>query len=129
MVAHQKYGPVTAERLDALLQDPACLRYPVRLLFQFGEMAMHQFAQPDIDPLNAEGRVLHLRPMLADRPDLLPLAVGYMIPVINYGQIISDEHCLLYGATLLGLMENEYYTQICALADLCGAEARPRAGC
>jgi hypothetical protein len=47
-----------------------------------------------------------------------------MVPVINYGEIIADEHCLLYAATLLGLMESEYYDRLCALADLCGAETR-----
>jgi hypothetical protein len=126
MVAHQKYAPFTAERLEALLRDPQCVRYPVRLVFEFGEMAMHQFAQPDIDCRNPEqnGRVLYLRPMLRDRPDLLPLAVAYMLPVINYGDIISDADCLVFGATLLGLLEQEYYQQMCRLADLCGAEPR-----
>ncbi len=127
IVAHQKHGPLTADKLDALFHDPDCLRHPVRLVFEFGEMAMHQFAQPDIDWRNTEqdGRVLYVRPPLRKRPDLLPLAVAYMIPLINYGDIISDDHCLLYGATLLGLMENEYYQQICALADFMGAETRP----
>lgn len=126
IVAHQKHGPLTADKLDALLHDPDCLRHPVRLVFEFGEMAMHQFAQPDIDWRNSEldGRVLYVRPLLRDRPDLLPLAVAYMIPLVNYGDIITDDHCLAYGATLLGMMEEEYYTKICAVADLLGAETR-----
>ena len=133
IVAHQKHGLLTAAKLDALLHDPDCLRYPVRIVFEFGEMAMHQFAQPDIDWRNTEqdGRVLYVRPLLQERPDVLPLAVAYMIPLINYGDIISDDHCLLYGATLLGLMEEEYYQQMCALADWVGAERRipgPAAG-
>lgn len=126
VVAHQKHGPITAEKLEALLHDPDCLRYPVRLAFEFGEMAMHQFSQPDIDWRNTEqdGRVLYVRPLLRERSDLLPLAVAYMIPLINYGDIITDEHCLAYGATLLGKMEDEFYTAICELADLVGAEFR-----
>jgi hypothetical protein len=126
VVAHQKHGPLTFEKLEALLHDPDCLRHPTRLVFEFGEMAMHQFAQPDFDLRNPEqdGRVLYLRPMLRERPELCVLAVAYMIPLINYGEIISDEHCLLYGAALLGLMEDEYYRQMCALADAVGAEAR-----
>ena len=126
VVTHQKHGPITADKLDALLHDPVCLRYPVRLVFELGEMALHQFAQPDIDWRSPEqdGRILYLRPVLRDRPDLIPLAVAYMIPLINYGEIISDEHCLRYGATLLGLMEDEYYRQMCALADFIGAEPR-----
>lgn len=126
IVAHQKHGPLTADKLDALLHDPDCLRHPVRLVFEFGEMAMHQFAQPDIDWRNTEqdGRVLYVRPLLRERPDLVPLAVAYMIPLINYGDIISDEHCLCHGATLLGMMEEEFYRQICELSELVGAEAR-----
>jgi hypothetical protein len=123
-VAHQKHGLLAADRLEAFLRDPDCLRHPVRLAFEFGEMAMHQFAQPDVDWRNTEedGRVLYVRPLLRKHPDLLPLAVAYMVPVINYGEIISDEHCVLYGATLLGLMADEYYKHVCAVADLCGAE-------
>lgn len=126
IVAHQKHGPLTANKLDALLHDPDCLRHPVRLVFEFGEMAMHQFAQPDIDWRNTEqdGRVLYVRPLLQSRPDLLPLAVAYMIPLINYGDIITDQHCVAYGATLLGMMEEEYYQKLCALCDFLGAEAR-----
>lgn len=126
IVAHQKYGPLTAAKLDALLHDPDCLRHPVRLVFEFGEMALHQFAQPDLDWRNQaqDGRVLYVRPLLKGRPDLLPLAVAYMIPLINYGDIITDEHCLRYGATLLGLMEAEYYQRLCALCDFLGAESR-----
>ncbi len=126
VVAHQKHGPLTADKLEAFLHDPDCLRHPVRLAFEFGEMAMHQFAQPDTDWRNSaqDGRVLYLRPRLRERPDLLPLAVAYMIPLINYGGIISDDHCLRYGAVLLGLMEEEYYQQLCALSDWVGAEQR-----
>jgi hypothetical protein len=123
-VAHHKYAPLTADKLEALLRDAECLRHPVRLVYEFGEMAMHQFAQPDLDWRDPEGngRVLYLRPKLRERPDLLPLAVAYMIPLINYGEIINDAHCLAFGATLLGLTEDEYYTHLCALADLTGAE-------
>ncbi len=124
VLAHQRHAPITGENLDTLLHDPDCLRHPTRLVFEFGEMAMHQFAQPHIDWRNAaqDGRVLYLRPLLRERPDLVVLAVAYMIPLLNYGTVASDEHCILYGATLLGLMEEEFYRSICALADLVGAE-------
>lgn len=125
-VARAKHGPFTGERLEGLLQDPACLRHPVRLVFEFGEMAMHQFGQPDIDWRNFErdGRVLYLRPMLRDRPDLVLLAVAYLIPLINYGDVVTDEVCVGYGAALLGVAPEEFYRRICQLADTVGAEAR-----
>ncbi len=123
--AHLRHGPVTADKLEALLNDPDCARYPTRLVFEFGEMALHQFAQPDLDWRDPEqnGRVLYLRPVLRDRPDLTVLAVAYMLPVINYGDIVTDGHCLLYGATLLGLLESEFYERLCALAEFAGCEA------
>jgi hypothetical protein len=126
IVASQKHGPITCDKLDALLQDFDCLRYPVRLVYEFGEMAAHQFAQPDNDWQNTsqDGRVLYLRPLLRERRDLVPLAVAYMIPLINYGDIIADDHCLLYGAALLGMTEDEFYRQLCSLADWAGAEVR-----
>jgi hypothetical protein len=128
VVAHHKHAPLTARALEALLQDPECLRHPVRLVFEFGAMAMHQFAQPDLDWRDPEqrGRVLCLRPLLRGRPDLTALAVAYMIPVLNYGDIITDDHCLLYGATLLGLTEAEFYQQLCDLSRFVGAEELPR---
>ena len=126
IVAHRKYAPLSEDKLATLLRDPECLRYPTRLVFELGEMAGHQFAQPEVDDRDPtrNSRVLYLRPPLRERPDLLPLAVAYMIPVINYGDPIADEHCLLYGATLLGLTSEEYYIQMCALADFVGAETR-----
>jgi len=124
--AHGKYAPLTRGGLEALLRDPDCLRHPTRLVFECGEMALHQFAQPEVDWRNRDqdGRVLYVRPKLRERPDLLPLAVAYMIPLINYGDIIDDGDCIQYGATLLGMLENEYYSCLCSLADFVGAESR-----
>lgn len=123
-LAHRKHGPLTFHKLEALLTDPECVRHPTRLVFEFGTMAMHQFAQPDVDWRNTgqDARVLYLRPLLRDHPDLVVLAVAYMLPLINYGAIITDAHCLHYGATLLGLTAAEFLTQICQLADFAGAQ-------
>jgi len=126
VVAHHRHAPLTFAALDALLTDPECLRYPTRLVFEFGEMAGHQFAEPGPDLRNPEqdGRVLYLRPILRDRPDLALLAVAYLIPVINYGDIATDEHCVCYGAALLGMMEAEFYEAVCRMADYVGTEVR-----
>lgn len=130
VVAHHKYSPLRFEKLDAFLNDPECLRYPTRLVYEFGDMAPHQFAQPDIDwrtpDSNSNARVLYLRPVLAQpaNRDMILYAVAYMVPVINYGEVVTDALCLHYGATLLGLMEEEFYEKICALADTVGAESR-----
>ena len=125
-VARARHGPFMGAQLEELLHDPACVRYPTRLVFEFGEMAMHQFGQPDTDWRNSEkdGRVLYLRPMLRDEPELVLLAVAYFIPLINYGEIVTDELCVRYGAALLGMMPEDYYRRICDLAEKVGAETR-----
>lgn len=125
-VARGKHAPFMGHQLDALLRDPECLRHPVRLVFEFGEMALHQFGQPDIDWRNTaeDGRVIYLRPMLRERPEQVLLAVAYLIPLVNYGDVVTDEVCVAYGSTLLGLEPNEFYARICALADEVGAEKR-----
>jgi hypothetical protein len=128
VVALQKHGPLSVEKLGALLNDRDCLRYPTRLVFEFGGMAAHQFAEPgfDVPMMEEQGRVLYLRPILRDRADLVVLAVAYMIPVLNCGDVVTDEHCLLYGALVLGFTDEEFYRQICALADYVGAEQHLR---
>jgi hypothetical protein len=127
-VAHRKHAPLDSRSLEALLGDPDCLRHPLRIVFEFGDMALHQFAQPGPDwrDPTGDGRVLYLRPMLRNQPRRIALAVAYMIPVVNYGAIVGDDHCLLYGATLLGMTEDEFYRELCELADWLGAENRPR---
>ena len=66
--------------------------------------------------------MLCLRPILGRRPDLVALAVSYMIPVINYGRIVHDEHCLEYGSRLMRMDKEAYYRRICELAEFVGAE-------
>lgn len=129
VLARRRYAPLTPARLEALLQDPDCVRYPTRLVYELGDMAPHQFAQPDIDiePAERGERTcrLYMRPRLQEHAEWVVPAVAYMLPVINYGAVVTDEHCLLYGAALLGLTEEAYYEQVCHLADSTGAETLP----
>lgn len=125
--AREKHGALSPSNIETVLSDIDCVRYPTRLVLEFGEMAMHQFAHPDADirDESGQGRVIYIRPILGKRPDLMALAVSYMIPVINYGdKMIGDEHCQVYGAALMGMTEEIYYKAICDLADYVGAEER-----
>ena len=87
-------------------------------------MGLHQFAQPDMDKddKKQDTRILNIRPLLRNQTTLIIQATAYMVPLINYGDIIRDEHCLLYGATLLGLPEPDYYSKICDIANFVGCE-------
>jgi hypothetical protein len=121
--ARSKYGTLTHQEIERFLSDPDVVRKPTRLIFEFGEMAANQFAQPEPDPRNIENAfAIYLRPKLRQHPELIPLAVSYVLPLINYGDIVTDHHCTIYGALLLGMTEDAYYSAICKMADLLGTE-------
>lgn len=124
-VAHARFNPLTGSNLDLFLADRKSVRYPVRLAFEIGEMALHQFAQPgqDFRDPTGIGQVIYVRPSLREDPARLALAVSFVIPQVNFGAVATDEHCIAYGATLLGMLEDEYYKALCELADSVGAPA------
>lgn len=115
------YGGLKPSNLGTFLEDRNHVRRPTRLVMELGEMGMHQFAQPASDIRSPGGMMLYLRPVLGKRPDYLVRAVAYMIPVINYGEIIGDEHCITYGAALFAESKDQFYGSICTLADWVGA--------
>lgn len=123
IVAHQQYAPLTSERLMDLLENRNLVRHPVKLVFENGSMAPHQFAHPELD---GESFKLYVHPQLKHNAQMFAQAVAYFIPVMNYGSLINDDHCLIYGATLLGMTIDDYYRDLCNLADDLGAPARDR---
>jgi hypothetical protein len=128
--AHARYGGLRPDNLETFLGDRECVRYPTRLVLEFGQMEENQFAQPEPD-VTADGErgcALFVRPLLGKRPDYLTAAVAYMIPVINYGSVVKDDYCLIFGAALQGMTTDEFYRLICEIADHCGAEKRYDAG-
>ena len=119
-IARERQGPLSSDNLTAFLNDSDCVRFPTRLVFEFGEMGPNQFAQPEVDARDPRGesRVLYVHPALESRPADLICAVSYMVPVINYGgTAVTDEHCCRYGAMLLDMPSSDYYRRVCALAD------------
>ena len=123
MVANQSYAPFRDGLLTKLMDDRNVVRYPVKLVFEMGSLAAHQFAQPEP---NGQGFTLYLHPELKSRPDDVIRALAYFIPVMNFGELINDDHCLLYGATLVGTTVDDYFKQLCRLADDIGAPAQDR---
>ncbi len=122
--ARRIHGGLSPANLGTFLQDRNFVRYPTRLVFEVGEMGLNQFAQPEPDIRVPGGIMLYLRPQLGKRPDLLVRAVAYMIPVINFRELVTDQHCLLYGAQLFGTSEDAFYQSVCDLADWVGAAAQ-----
>lgn len=125
MVAHRLYAPFGIDQMEGLMQNRNQVRYPLRLAFRIGNMAPHQFANPEEE---GDGFVLNIHPSLEGRAGDLALVVAYFLPLMNFGPLINDDHCLLYGATLNGLPVQDYYRELCRIADFVGAAPREREG-
>lgn len=111
-------GKLHSGNLDAFLSNRACLRLPTELRFDGLELDPHQFANPAFVTENGERRcILHVRPLYKDRPDTHATIVAYMAAAINYGAAASAELCETFGAILLGIDAEEFYTEICRIAD------------
>lgn len=116
---HEKYGPhIGWKELKHILNDRSCVRYPCEIAFdgaalQPGELAcpVMKGERPD------EGFTLHVHPLLLTQLDRVPAVVLYQLVVVNYGDFASSEDAEAFGAASLGMSRDEYYQNICEVAD------------
>jgi len=102
-----------------ILDDRDCVRYPVRLEFNSeaidpGFFAVAKAVSAD-NP--AEGYVIFLHEHFQKRLDDIPALVFYHLVVINYGDIVTHDEAEVFGATALGIKQEEYYQFLCRLTD------------
>lgn len=125
-----KYGPhIGSRELERILADRSQVRYPCRLVFDATALQPGEFACPvPLGPRPEDGFAMHVHPYFAAQPDRVPYLVLYQLVVVNYGAFASADDAETFGAGVLGLSKDEYYRQVCALADeLTGGE--PSDGC
>jgi hypothetical protein len=121
-----KYGPRIGWReLSLILADRAFTRYPCELVFDAGPLQPGEFAHPvPRGEKPEEGFTLFVHPLFALQPDRVPCLALYQLVLVNYGPFVSAEDAEIFGAAALGLSRDQYYQQVCALADeLAGATA------
>jgi len=111
-------APLFAENLKRFLAEPDCMKWPVTLVFDDASLESHQFAQPVFVGFGGRRRCeLHVHPHYANRPECLVFIVAYMAGAINYGPVVTIELCEHYGAALMALSQNAFYTAVCKVAD------------
>lgn len=117
--ARTRHGPtIDLASIHSILEDRELVRFPVRVLFDARDLQPGEFAHAH--PVGAhprDGFILFVHPSLQHRDDVLPAALAYHIPPINYGDIADADDCLVFGAALLGLSVDAYYQRLCELAD------------
>jgi len=118
-LARSRYGPaIDAQTMEKILQDPDVVRFPTRIVFDAealvpGEFA---FARP-VGKSARDGFEICIHTHFEDRPELIPLLAAYHVPSINYLDVATRHEAELFGAALLGLDVEDYYTKLCELAD------------
>jgi len=114
-----KYGPqIGWEALQRILADRTLVRYPCDVVFDPAPLLPGEFAVPvPRGDRPEDGFDLHVHPFFMLEPARLPLLVLYQLVAINYGEFASADDAETFGAAALGLTKDDYYQQVCALAD------------
>jgi len=121
---YQRYGPHLGwMELQKALQDPACVRYPCEIVFNGKDLLPGELAHPVcIGERPEDGFNIYVHPFFMTQLDRVPYLVLYQLVLVNYGEFAGTEDAEVFGANALGIPREEYYTAMCELADLVGAD-------
>ena len=119
----EKYGPgIGWPELLRLLEDRAFVRYPCEIVFDAAPLEAGEFAHPVARGDRPEdGFTMYVHPFFMAQLPQVPCLVLYQLVLVNYGEFASPDDAEVFGASALGLTRDEYYDQLCAMADqVCG---------
>ena len=116
----EKYGPrIGWSELLRLLQDRACVRYPCAVAFDAAPLQPGESAWPKPNSDQPEdGFVICIHPLFMTQLDRVAHLALYQLVVVNYGEFASSADAEIFGAAALGISREQYYQDLCALADL-----------
>lgn len=119
LAARQRYSlPLDRAGLETMLSDPEIVRYTTQLRFDSSRLKPGEFAFAEtVQGDSGRVGVIWVHEHFRERPEALPLLIAYHIPSINYSDLATFEEAELFGANWLGLTVDEYYEQVCRLAD------------
>ena len=114
-----KFGPrIGWAELQRLLNDRKFVRYPCTIVFDSLPLQAGEFAYPE--PLGSrpdDGFRICVHPRFEGDLDAVPPLVLYQLAAVNYGDFATAEDAEEFGAAALGLSREEYYRNLCVLAD------------
>jgi hypothetical protein len=114
-----QYGPrIGWNELQQMLQDRSVVRYPCEIVFDAQQLQPGEFAvalakseQPE------DGFTIFVHPYFSLDPARVPPLVLYHLVVVNYGEFANSDDAETFGAAALGILKEEYYMQLCEMAD------------
>jgi len=115
----EKYGPHLGwKELQLILKDRACVRYPCELVFDASALQPGECAYPRPKGDQPEdGFTLFIHPLFMTQLGRVPTLALYQLVLVNYGQFAAPEDAESFGAAALGLPRDQYYAELCELAD------------
>lgn len=116
----EKYGPHFGwEQMHRLLEDRDYVRYPCKLVFNEAPLRSGELAHPVARGATPEeGFDLHVHPFFVTQSEVVPAIVLYQLVLVNYGDFASPDDAEVFGSIVLGIPREEYYDQLCEVADL-----------
>ena len=114
-----KYGPdIGWDKLLLILGDRSCVRYPCEIVFSADQLEPEEFAHPVPKGAHPEdGFTLFVHPRFESGREQLAVLVFYQLVAVNYGEFASPDDAVTFGASALGLAEDDYYRIVCEQAD------------
>lgn len=115
----EKYGPrIGWKELQMILQDEDCTRYPCEVVFDAAGLQPGELAHPAPKGNHpGDGFTMWVHPLFMTQLAQVPAVVLYQLVLVNYGEFASPDDAETFGAAALGLSKDDYYAQLCELAD------------
>ncbi|MHB8519451.1 MAG: hypothetical protein ACYDH9_01720 [Limisphaerales bacterium] len=115
----EKYGPrIGWNELLRILNDRVFVRYPCEIIFDAGALLPGEVAHPVLKGEHPEdGFTMFVHPFFSLQLERVPYLVLYQLVLVNYGEFASAEDAEVFGASAIGVSEDEYYQSLCAIAD------------
>ena len=116
---HAKYGPSLGwNELQRLIDDRTYVRYPCTIAFDYLPLQPGEFAHPAPNGDRPEdGFTMYVHPYFMTQPERVPYLVLYQLVLVNYGEFATADDAEVYGASALGLSQEQYYAALCQMAD------------
>ena len=115
----EKFGPeIGWKELLQVLEDRSLVRYPCEIIFDSAPLLEGEFAHAMPNSENPQdGFKIYVHPFFSLQLARVPHMVFYQLVRVNYGEFASADDAEVFGASALGLSQDDYYETLCELAD------------
>jgi len=121
---HNRYGPeIGWSALKRLLEDRSCVRYPCEIRFDSAPLLPGEFAHPvPRGNVPEDGYIIYVHPVYETQLERVSYLVLHQLVWVNYGASAEADDAEAFGAVVLGLSREDYFSALCELAGQLGGD-------